>query len=67
MHYRIIEVTGGSQCVSVIVNVAVIVRCCRKRRKQQLTTVAMRRGARKPWQPVVKSSSSVDGSVILLD
>jgi len=45
----------------------VVVVFCRKRRKQQITTLAIRRGARKPWQPVIKTSNSVDSSVILLD
>ena len=47
--------------------VCVCALCCRKRRKQQITTLAIRRGARKPWQPVVKTSNSVDGPVVLLD
>jgi len=46
----------------------ILIMCCgRKRRKQQITTSAIRRGARKPWQLVVKTSNSLDSSVILLD
>jgi len=51
---------------SVIVVVVIVLRC-RKRRKQQITTQAIRRGARKPWLPVAKTSNNVDSSVVLLD